>query len=103
MKRGYTSNSIPCSYLDGKPAKTINSSNYKHKLSKMAKPIIVDENLYFESINSASRFLGTSSSNLRTAINKNGKYKKHIVKYANQKPSQGNSDNSTLKGSTTNG
>ena len=64
---------------------------------------IVDDK-EFESLKLASKYIGSKINNLSTALCK-GKttYKGHSIRYGNQQPSQGKSDNSTLEGSTTNG
>lgn len=90
-RKGKNSKGQICFYKDKKQTKP-----------QVGKPVIID-NKYFETIIQASEYLECSSSNLSKAL-REGKttYKGHTCKYANQQPSQGNSNKSTLKGSTTN-
>ena len=70
--------------------------------AKKRKPIIVD-GIYFESVKKAAEYIGTWDVYLTECLkHKNGLCKEHKCEYANQQPSQGNTDNSTLEGSTTN-
>ena len=101
-KKGHNTKNEPCYYEDGLPTKFQNKKPYKHKLSPIAKAVEVDGVVY-NSIADAARSLNASFNSFKWSLNKNNKYKGHICKYVNQQPSQGKSDNSTLKGSTTNG
>lgn len=101
-KAGVSSDGRKCFYADGEPVRKTERRSYEHRLSSMARPVLVD-GTYFESTSAAARFLGVRLSNLKVAISRNGKYKGHICRYANQQPSQGKADESTLEGSTTNG
>lgn len=74
---------------------------YKLKTG-MYYPVIVNGK-HYPSLSAASRDLGVCSQWLGDILRGKHKSKKYICEYDNQQPSQGNSDNSTLEGSTTNG
>lgn len=95
-KRGHTSDGKPCYYKD-------DTKNNIKRSRTTDRAVIVDD-IKFNTITDAAAYLDCSASNFGTALRK-GKttYKGHNCRYANQQPSQGNSDNSTLEGSTTNG
>lgn len=101
-KAGMSSDGRKCSYADGEPVRKTERRPYEHRLSSMSRPVLVDD-MYFESTAAAARYLGVRLNNLKAAINRNGKYKGHICRYANQQPSQRKATESTLEGSTTNG
>lgn len=102
-KAGKTSDGRVCRYADGKPALQCNRTTMpRRKLSKTARPVIVDGET-FESTVAAARYIGTTRNNLRIALKRDGNCKGHTCEYANQQPSQGNASDSTLEGSTTNG
>lgn len=101
IKKGITPFGEKCFYKDGKP---VNSQVIKNKVydkTKHSKPVLID-GVLFESLKDAANYVGSTPSNLRGSIIRNGRYKGHICKYANQQPSRGKSDNSTAEGSTTN-
>lgn len=67
-----------------------------------SKPVIVD-GIWYKSQSAAAKAIGApSSSCLTNALKKGILYKGHKCEYANQQPSQENSNNSILEGSTTN-
>lgn len=80
--------------------------NKKDSDGKRCKGIhVIVDGKEFPSYSQAAKFLGdTHSDNLIRAM-KNGytEYKGHICEYANQQPSDTNSDKSSIEGSTTNG
>lgn len=94
-QRGYDTNGAPCHYKGEQKAfiqKTTSS-----------KAILIDGQL-FPSLRAAADFLGVKdTSPLCKALKANRRYKGHICEYANQQPSEENSNNSILEGSTTNG
>lgn len=65
-------------------------------------PVIVNGK-HYPSISAASRDIGVSSQWLGDILKGKHKSTKYICKYDNQQPSHGNTDNSTVEGSTTNG
>lgn len=83
-----------CFYID-QPVKP--SNNQKNYI-----PVIIDGQ-YFRSIQAGAYHLKVAPKTLSNALKNNRKINNHLCEYANQQPSQGNSDNSTLEGSTTNG
>ena len=101
VKNGSTSSGKECHYKDGMPIRNHIINNVKYDKKKHSKPVSID-NMIFESLIDAANYLGATQSNLRTAIKRDNKYKGHVVKYANQQPSCGNTYNSTAEGSTTN-
>ena len=98
LERGYSREELPCYYYGQEIPNVVLR---KHKANM--KSVIVDYK-EFESLKLASKYIGSKVNNLSTALCK-GKttYKGHSIRYGNQQPSQGKSDNSTLEGSTTNG
>lgn len=65
-------------------------------------PVIVNGK-HYSSVSAASRDIGVSSQWLGDILRGKHKSTKYICKYDNQQPSHGNTDNSTVEGSTTNG
>lgn len=94
-KRGHTSDGKKCSY--------VNEEKRHDKIRRCTDRAVLVDDILFNTITDAAAYLDCASSNLGASLRK-GKtiYKKHKIGYANQQPSQGNSDNSTLEGSTTN-
>ena len=93
-KRGYDTDKEPCRYADS-PQK-----NFKIKTT-CSKAVIID-GVKYSSVASAAKQYGVWSETIIRAIKNNRKFKGHTCEYDNQQPSQGNFDNSTLEGSTTN-
>ena len=94
-QRGYDTNGNPCYYKDNKV------DGYK-KIT-CSKGVKIDGQ-FFPSLRAAADFLGVKdTSPLCKALKANKKYKGHICEYADQQPSQMNSQTSNLEGSTTNG
>lgn len=93
-KRGYDSDKEPCRYVDEV------QKNFE-LITTSSKKVIVDGILY-KSVKEAANHYGVWSETIIRAIKNNRTFKDHTCKYDDQQPSQGNSDNSTLEGSTTN-
>lgn len=98
LNRGYTNKHEICFYFGDEP-KELHILN--HSASKKKQPVILDGILY-ESIKKAAEAVGGNSSYLSKALKKNKPYKGLKCQYGNQQPSQRNTNNSTLEGSTTN-
>lgn len=93
-KRGYDSDKEPCRYANEE------QKDFQIKTTN-SKKVIVD-GVVFDSVANAARHYGVWSETIIRAIKNNSTFKGHTCKYDNQQPSQGNSNNSTLEGSTTN-
>lgn len=94
-QRGYDTEGIPC-YYKGEEKNTV-------KKTTCSKEVLID-GISFPSLRAAADYLGVKdTSPLCKALKANKKYKGHICEYANQQPSEENSNNSILEGSTTNG
>lgn len=95
LQRGHTSDGTKCFYLN---------DNKRHNIihRKTDRAVLIDD-ILFDTITNAASYLDCAASNLGAALRK-GKtiYKGHKIGYANQQPSQENSNNSILEGSTTN-
>lgn len=98
-KKGFSSNGVVCRYVD-------DNVEYAYKPfingASQKKPIMVNGIIY-PSKTEAENALGLSKGYLAPYIAKTRKSNKYICEYVNQQPSCGKSDNSTTKGSTTNG
>lgn len=93
-KRGYDTNGNSCYYKGEYVA-----PNQKVTCSKA---ILIDGK-WFPSLRAGADFLGVKdTSPLCKALKTTHKYKGHICEYANQQPSDVNSDKSSVEGSTTN-
>lgn len=98
LKDGYSPSGGKCFHTDGK-IKNIKHPNRIKPTFK--KPVIVNGKL-FNTMRQACEYIGITPQTLRVWV-KDGKiHKGYKCEYANQQPSQGNTDSSTLKGSTTN-
>lgn len=97
-KKGFDPNGNVCKYAD-------DSRNLKFVSNKNSelhsKPIIVN-GVRYNSKKEAEEILGLSKGYLAPYIAGTRKNNKYICKYDNQHPSQTNTDNSSLEGSTTN-
>ena len=94
-KRGYDTEGNPCYYKD--------TPVQGKKKTTCSREILIDGQL-FPSVRAGADFLGVKdSSPLCRALKTTHKYKGHICEYANQQPSDTNSDKSSIEGSTTNG
>ena len=94
-QRGYDTEGNPC-YYKGEEKNTT-------KRTTCSKGVLIDGQ-YFPSLRAAADFLGVKdTSPLCKALKANKNYKGHKCEYANQQPSQTNSQVSSLEGSTTNG
>ena len=68
---------------------------------KKKKGILID-GIYYSSIKEGALAIGSYPTYLAKCLREHKNYKGHKCEYANQQPSQENSDNSILEGSTTN-
>lgn len=94
-KRGYSTDGTPCYYK----GETLPQQQKK----TCSKAIFIDGQL-FPSLRAAADFLNVKdTSPLCKALKNNKKYKGHECYYANQQPSNVNSNNSNVEGSETNG
>lgn len=86
--RGYDSNYNLCQYLD-KEYEPIDI--HKQFLNPASKSVIVDDKV-FDTLQEAAKYIGGNAQSLGRALKKNQKtFKGHTCKYANQQPSQENS------------
>lgn len=93
-KRGYDTNGEPCFYK--------NETSPTTKKTTCSKGVLIDGQ-YYPSLRAACDFLGVKdTSPLCKALKANKPYKGHKCEYANQQPSNVNSNNSNIEGSTTN-
>ena len=98
-KRGFDPSGNRCQYDDDK---SVHVFKKWENGSQARKPLYVNGVLY-PSKADAEKALGLCKGYLAPYLAGTRKNNKYICKYANQQPSQGNTDNSTLEGSTTNG
>lgn len=84
-----------CHYADEQPKPYV-------KKTGNSKPVLID-GIWYKSISAAAKALNFPTSSLIKALREGKMYRGYKCEYANQQPSQGNSNNSTLEGSTTNG
>ena len=97
LRRGYDTKGNYCRYDDDK-----RELHYENPFKgKPPKPIIVN-GVRYNSREEASEKLGIGRSALYSYLQGRRSNPKYICTYDNQQPSQGNTDNSTLEGSTTN-
>lgn len=98
-KKGFDPDGNSCRYEDDKEEHT-----FKRFVSgaSLRKPIVVN-GIQYPSKADAEKALGLSKGYLAPYIAGTRKNSKYICQYANQQPNQGNADESTLEGSTTNG
>lgn len=93
-QRGHDIHGEPCYYVGGAP---------KSQKITCSKAVLID-GTFFPSLRAAADFLNVKdTSPLCKALKAGKKYKGHDCCYANQQPSDTNSDNSSIKGSETNG
>lgn len=95
--KGQDTNGNICGYVDEIKAGIIRKVKIGNK-----KVIIVDGEYYFNSVTEAAQYIGCVPSSVSRALYKKTTIRGHKCEYANQQPSQGNSNTSTLEGSTTN-
>ena len=94
-KRGYDTNGNSCYYKGEYVA--------PNKKVTRGKAILIDGK-WFPSLRAGADFLGVKdTSPLCKVLKTTHKYKGHICEYADQQPSDTNSDKSSIEGSTTNG
>lgn len=97
LSKGFDSSGNECVYVDDLTVHTYKPNKYSKK------PIILN-GVRYNTISDASKATGVCRDTISNALKGKHKSRKIITcEYDNQKPSQGKSDNSTLKGSTTNG
>ena len=83
-----------CHYADEDPKPYIQKKGN-------SQAVIID-GVWYKSILAAAKALNLPASSLTKALREGKTYKEHKCEYANQQPSQENSSNSILEGSTTN-
>lgn len=101
LRRGFDPSGEPCRYKDDKRVLTYENRYLKRNKAR-AKTIIVNGKTY-QSCEEASKILNIPKSTLYSYLQGAKHNPNYICEYGNQQPSQGNFDNSTLEGSTTNG
>lgn len=101
LKRGFSPNGTPVRYLnDERELVFVNKYTVRNKAK--SKPILVNGVEYISCID-ASEKLGIPKSTLYAYLRNERFNSEYICKYGNQHPSRAKSDNSSTKGSTTNG
>lgn len=100
-KRGFDPDGNPCRYDNDTRELTYEDARQKAHSNRPKRNIIVN-GVKYASCEEACEKLGLKKSTLYTYLNGYRQSKKYICKYDNQQPSQRNSNNSTLEGSTTN-
>lgn len=95
LKKGFDSNGNPCRYDD-------DNANHVFKPNKYEKKAVIVNGIHYQSIEDAVTATGVCRQTIVNSLKGTHKSRKVICEYDNQKPSQGNSNNSTLEGSTTN-
>lgn len=101
LKRGFDPNGEPCRYVGDKKEYTY-ENRYVLRNKRRAKPIIVN-GIKYSSCQEAAKILNKPKSTLYSYLNGTKNNPNYICTYDNQQPSQENSENSILEGSTTNG
>ena len=101
LKRGFDTKGEPCRY-DCDTRNLEFQNRYVVRNKTRAKRIIVN-GIKYRSCAEASKELGIPKSTLYSYLQGKKHNDKYICAYDNQQPSQGNTNNSTLEGSTTNG
>ena len=101
LKRGYSPKGTPCRYVDDK-RELVFVDRYVARNKSKARSIIINDIIY-SSVDEASKLLNIPKSTIYSYLQGKRKSSKYICKYGNQQPSHGNTDNSTVEGSTTNG
>ena len=93
LKKGENPSKEKCIYIDPP-----NISN-----SRKPVPVIIDGN-YYNSLRAGAKILDCAPNTLKKYLSQSSPciYKNHKCEYANQQPSQMNTDKSSLEGSTTN-
>ena len=95
-KKGFDPYGNPCRYDDDTRELTFAIKRKAHH------PVIVN-GIHYRTFAEAARANGISAQTISDLANHKYTNPKYICEYDNQQPSQGKSDNSTLKGSETNG
>ena len=96
LKKGFDPYGYPIRYDD-------DERELVFELKKGANYPVIVNGEHYPSISEASRSIGVSSQWLGDILKGKHKSTKYICEYDNQQPSQGNTGDSTLEGSTTNG
>lgn len=99
-RRGFTPHGEPCRYIDDDRILTYTNRHVVRNKNK-AKPVILD-GIHYNSVDDAHNATGIPKPTIYSYLQGRRKSKEHTCIYDNQQPSQGNTDNSTLEGSTTN-
>lgn len=100
LRRGFNTLGEPCRYVNDE-RELVFENRYKIASRNRAKPIILD-GIRYKNVQEASEKTGMTKTSIYGYLQ--GRFKRgyHTCVYDNQQPSQGNTDNSTLEGSTTN-
>lgn len=101
LNRGYNPDGIPCRYKDD-VRDLIFENRHIVRNKARAKTVIVN-GIEYASCEEASKALHIPKTTIYSYLQGVRTNKKYICKYGNQQPNRGNTDNSTTKGSTTNG
>lgn len=101
VKRGYDYEGNYCRY-DDDTRELVYIPKYAGISKYRSMPVIINGQ-YYPNKRTAEKELHISSHTINEYLEGKRTDKKYICTYANQQPSQGNTDNSTLEGSTTNG
>ena len=101
LKRGFNPKAEPCRYKDDN-REPVFTDRFIQRNKAKAKSIIVN-GVQYTNWEDACKQLNLNRSTLYSYLNGSRHSKKYNCKYGNQQPSQGNVNNSTLDGSTTNG
>ena len=98
-QKGFSPDGIKCRYLDDDRECVYKKADPGEK----SRRAIMVNGVVYASIKEAEASLGLHKGRLAPYLAKNRKNNAFVCEYVNQQPSQGNSDSSTLEGSTTNG
>lgn len=101
LRRGFNPKGEPCRYVDDDRQLTFVDRHIVRNKNR-AKPIIVN-GVKYRSCEEASKKLNIPKTTIYAYLQGNRHSTKYICTYDNQQPSHGNTDNSTVEGSTTNG
>ncbi len=99
VKKGFSPDGTPCRYEDDDRELTF----VKSMPGERNRKAVIVNGTWYSSIRSAEDALGLHRGRLTPYLRGERKNQEFICEYANQQPSQENSDNSILEGSTTNG
>lgn len=102
LHRGFNTLGEPCRYENDTREGLVFENRHIKRNKNRAKPIILD-GVRYNNVLEASKKTGLKKTTIYSYLQGRRKCKHHTCIYDNQQPSQGNTDNSTLEGSTTNG